>query len=174
MFLRGTKNYQLVFLGAFDFINLSLILLIFFCQCDGYALDLANGPRLEGIALLNIPSIYGGTNLWGDNPSQKKRRKAQKAAKKDKDREFSTSSMSSAELSIAVQGRCPQSQTKLCSPTIANFFHGVFYFLQWCLELSIAQQGMWASFTNKFIFIISINSHVLPQGQYPKSHKFYT
>uniref|UniRef100_K1QAV3 Diacylglycerol kinase n=1 Tax=Magallana gigas TaxID=29159 RepID=K1QAV3_MAGGI len=72
-------------------------------MCDGYALDLANGPRLEGIALLNIPSIYGGTNLWGDNPSQKKRRKAQKAAKKDKDREFSTSSMSSAELSIAVQ-----------------------------------------------------------------------
>lgn len=70
-------------------------------------MDLANGPRLEGIALLNIPSIYGGTNLWGDNPSQKKRRKAQKAAKKDKDREFSTSSMSSAELSIAVQGRCP-------------------------------------------------------------------
>ena len=78
--------------------------IILFVQCDGYALDLANGPRLEGIALLNIPSIYGGTNLWGDNPSQKKRRKAQKAAKKDKDREFSTSSMSSAELSIAVQG----------------------------------------------------------------------
>ncbi|XP_060068820.1 diacylglycerol kinase beta-like isoform X2 [Ylistrum balloti] len=72
-------------------------------MCDGYSLDLANGPRLEGIALLNIPSIYGGTNLWGDNPSQKKRRKAQKAAKKDKDKEFSTSSMSSAELAISVQ-----------------------------------------------------------------------
>ena len=73
-------------------------------QCDGMSLDLANGPRLEGIALLNIPSIYGGTNLWGENPSQKKRRKAQKA-KKDKDKEFSTSSMSSAELAIAVQGK---------------------------------------------------------------------
>ena len=73
-------------------------------QCDGYSLDLANGPRLEGIALLNIPSIYGGTNLWGDNPSAKKRRKAQKAAKKDKDKELSCSSMSSAELAIAVQG----------------------------------------------------------------------
>ncbi|PVD37197.1 hypothetical protein C0Q70_04192 [Pomacea canaliculata] len=71
-------------------------------MCDGASLDLANGPRLEGIALLNIPSIYGGTNLWGENPSQKKRRKAQKA-KKDKDKEFSTSSMSSAELAIAVQ-----------------------------------------------------------------------
>ena len=75
-----------------------------FLQCDGMSLDLANGPRLEGIALLNIPSIYGGTNLWGENPSQKKRRKAQKA-KKDKDKEFSTSSMSSAELAIAVQGK---------------------------------------------------------------------
>lgn len=72
-------------------------------MCDGVSLDLANGPRLEGIAVLNIPSIYGGTNLWGDNPSQKKRRKAQKMAKKDKDKEFSTSSMSSAELAIAVQ-----------------------------------------------------------------------
>ncbi|KAK6181020.1 hypothetical protein SNE40_008967 [Patella caerulea] len=71
-------------------------------MCDGVSLDLSNGPRLEGIALLNIPSIYGGTNLWGDNPSQKKRRKAQKA-KKEKDKEFSTSSMSSAELAIAVQ-----------------------------------------------------------------------
>ena len=75
-----------------------------FFQCDGYSLDLHNGPSLEGIALLNIPSIYGGTNLWGDNPSQKKRRKAQKQMKKDKEKELSTSSMSSIELGIAVQG----------------------------------------------------------------------
>ena len=74
-------------------------------QCDGCSLDLANGPSLEGIALLNIPSIYGGTNLWGDNPSQKKRRKAHKQMKKDKDKELSTSSMNSVELGIAVQGR---------------------------------------------------------------------
>ena len=74
-------------------------------QCDGYSLDLHSGPSLEGIALLNIPSIYGGTNLWGDNPSQKKRRKAQKQMKKDKDKELSTSSMSSIELGIAVQGK---------------------------------------------------------------------
>ncbi|CAH1773550.1 unnamed protein product [Owenia fusiformis] len=70
-------------------------------MCDGYSLDLANGPTLEGIALLNIPSIYGGTDLWGDNPSQKKRNK--KSPKKDKDREYSTSSMSSVDLSMAVQ-----------------------------------------------------------------------
>ena len=74
-------------------------------QCDGYSLDLANGPSLEGIAVLNIPSMYGGSNLWGENPSQKKRKKATKAAKKDKDREFSSSSMSSMDLSFAIQGK---------------------------------------------------------------------
>ena len=76
----------------------------FFYQCDGYSLDLASGSPLEGIAILNIPSIHGGSNLWGDNPSQKKRKKAAKAAKKDRDREFSSSSMSSADLMFAIQG----------------------------------------------------------------------
>ena len=48
--------------------------------------------------------MYGGSNLWGDNPSQKKCKKAAKSAKKDKDREFSSSSMSSMDLSFAIQG----------------------------------------------------------------------
>ena len=73
-------------------------------QCDGCSLDLANGPSLEGIAVLNIPSMYGGSNLWGETPTQKKRKKAAKNAKKEKDREYSSSSMSSVDLSFAIQG----------------------------------------------------------------------
>jgi diacylglycerol kinase (ATP) len=33
-------------------------------QCDGETIDLSNGPNLEGIALLNIASIYGGVDIW--------------------------------------------------------------------------------------------------------------
>ncbi|XP_064644421.1 diacylglycerol kinase beta-like isoform X3 [Lineus longissimus] len=69
-------------------------------MCDGCSLDLANGPTLEGIAILNIPSIYGGSNLWGENPSQKTRRKI---TRREKEKEYSTSSISSMDLNLAIQ-----------------------------------------------------------------------
>jgi len=72
-------------------------------QCDGYALDLGSGPSMEGIALLNIPSMYGGSNLWGESAGLKKRKKVSSSGSKDHDRECSSGSMSSTDLSFTIQ-----------------------------------------------------------------------
>ncbi len=53
--------------------------------------------------MLNIPSIYGGSNLWGDNLSHKNRSKLLKRKRYRRDREYSSNSFTSIDLSTAVQ-----------------------------------------------------------------------
>ncbi|OQV12577.1 Diacylglycerol kinase beta [Hypsibius exemplaris] len=76
-------------------------------MCDGVALDLANRPPLEGIALLNIPSIYGGCNLWGEGSTNKKRVKKSPGTKRKDDKwstdQGSSVSLASMDLHFAMQ-----------------------------------------------------------------------
>jgi hypothetical protein len=52
-------------------IAVKIILICPFLQCDGISLNLADGPALQGISLLNIPSTHGGTNMWGDSKARR-------------------------------------------------------------------------------------------------------
>lgn len=70
-------------------------------QCDGTPLDLAHGPSLQGVALLNIPFTHGGSNLWGEHHTRHRLGKR----KKRPDKELSTSSFNSVDLTAAIQGK---------------------------------------------------------------------
>ncbi|CAH6792193.1 Dgkg [Phodopus roborovskii] len=70
-------------------------------QCDGVEVDLSN-IFLEGIAILNIPSMYGGTNLWGET---KKNRAVIRESRK--------SITDPKELKCCVQGKQTQGTNKL-------------------------------------------------------------
>lgn len=73
-------------------------------------MELANGPHLQGIALLNIPYTHGGSNLWGEHLSQKRMKRSngpfRKGRKlKSSDKELSATSFNSVDLSVAIQGK---------------------------------------------------------------------
>ncbi|XP_051856024.1 diacylglycerol kinase gamma isoform X2 [Antechinus flavipes] len=67
-------------------------------ECDGITLDLKS-TLLEGIAIVNIPSMYGGTNLWGET----KRPRSPSAGKKTSEKPSIETTTDPKELKFCIQ-----------------------------------------------------------------------
>lgn len=71
-----------------------------FSQCDDTPLEL---PQLEGIAVVNIPSVYGGANLWGETDKKKARRSRAKSGGRGNDLEWAVQGVLSSPNSLGVK-----------------------------------------------------------------------
>ncbi|KAM7434252.1 hypothetical protein ABFA07_015603 [Porites harrisoni] len=65
--------------------------------CDGTPLEL---PQLEGIAVINIPSVYGGANLWGETDKKKVRKSRARASGRSNDLEWAVQDIGDGQLEV--------------------------------------------------------------------------
>ncbi|XP_068670745.1 diacylglycerol kinase beta-like isoform X2 [Montipora foliosa] len=65
--------------------------------CDGEPLLL---PQLEGIAVVNIPSVYGGANLWGETDKKKARKSRAKCGGRANDLDWAVQDIGDGQLEV--------------------------------------------------------------------------